>query len=114
MLQTFSVDPDNYRFGNWYGWYGSNPAELKPGFVQIAAGWADPQWGQPDGSSLLVTVIVPVWTWLAMGLPLPAFAIARRLKIRGRRLRGLCLTCGYDLRASPTRCPECGTEVPTS
>jgi hypothetical protein len=63
--------------------------------------------------------------WMAYGVPaasvislgtLPAaWAVAR---IRARRLqqrriaRGLCQECGYDVRATPNRCPECGAAPP--
>lgn len=48
---------------------------------------------------------VPYW------LPLLLSAIAPILWYRRRHRypRGACQQCGYDLRASPDRCPECGT-----
>ena len=62
-------------------------------------------------------VALPHWFLAALCLPLPLYRFGPRLRnrLRGRRraARGLCPACGYDLRATPDRCPECGT-APTA
>jgi hypothetical protein len=53
---------------------------------------------------------VPLWAPTALFLlPGASWLIAfRRRRARYRVARGLCGGCGYDLRATPGRCPECG------
>jgi hypothetical protein len=51
---------------------------------------------------------VPHWFVALMSLPAPLlYARAWRRRRRVKR-EGLCPACGYDLRATPDRCPECG------
>jgi hypothetical protein len=43
---------------------------------------------------------------------LPLLWRRRRSKLARRLRTGQCLSCGYDIRATPERCPECGAAAP--
>ena len=62
----------------------------------------------PEGRGPTVAVMAPMWLFAA------PFAVPPMLWLRARRRSkgpGQCPACGYDLRASPDRCPECGKVV---
>jgi hypothetical protein len=72
-------------------------------------GWAD---GRPSRTfwiaalSFSYAYVIPI-----LAIP-PALWLRRKIKHRrGESGTEMCRVCGYDLRATPERCPECGTAI---
>ena len=56
-------------------------------------------------------LIVPYWPIILVMSSVSLIFVSREVtdaRSRRRAMRGLCRACGYDLRASEHRCPECG------
>ena len=79
-------------------WSPEGPAKPEPGQAMTAYGVS-----APVRLLLLVLATMPLG-WLA-------HTARRRARHRRRVTSGLCVRCGYDLRASPERCPECGAQA---
>jgi hypothetical protein len=54
-------------------------------------------------------IFIRHWIVLAPLAVAPAVWLVRRRLGNRRKCAGCCRNCGYDLRATPDRCPECGT-----
>jgi len=59
-------------------------------------------------------ISVPFWMIVCLFLTGPLLLFSRasqRVRYQYRKRNNLCLHCGYDLRASKDRCPECGKPI---
>ena len=109
------------RLLDWYRTEGGGHHDMLPGLptweppevlgVCYKAGtftYANPRPGLPiSGSYHWLRIYHP--HALALLAVLPAVRLLQAAKARRRAAAGLCARCGYDLRATPGRCPECGT-----
>jgi len=116
------VFPHHFMLTSRSGWNGMRP-NMTVGLDQYpaVAKYLEPraisihtaQWAFGEGHALAI----PFWLPLLFALVLPIWAGLQRLRQhrrQRRRARGLCAQCGYDLRATSGRCPECGTNTGAS
>ncbi len=96
---TFKSGSETLRFGEdgkrweFIGYFGMNTKWL------------------PWYSSATRRVFIPLWLPILILSGLLFWSLLPALRRRKRKKLGLCVKCGYDLRGSKERCPECGITI---
>ena len=135
VILNLTVDPDgseaagvsvNEMLGEWDGvlqWDYSDEDKPYDAAWLYERPWQHPLWNRshhvwlgfhseaatpPPRAGFDRYIYFPDWFLAALCGVLPARAWRRWRAERRTRMSGRCLCCGYDLRATPGRCPECG------
>jgi hypothetical protein len=91
---------------------------LSPPYMMPAGGWwvrrgfSHSHFGAPQTPTIYneqSQFAAPHWALVAAAGLLPAAYAVHRWRARRMGRPGVCAKCGYDLRATPDKCPECGT-----
>jgi hypothetical protein len=96
-------DRDGWLFGTW-----SDNDSVEDFFGKRPKHWLPVRVLRNDNS---VAVRLADWFVVAVSGCFAAWRI-RRWRFPKRYGAGCCAVCGYDLRATPDRCPECGAVPP--
>jgi len=87
---------------------GLYPADSWAGRAGFRAEHSRTYFGAAAFTDETFSLAFPLWVVVVAGAALPAARVMRRRAARRRARAGQCPGCGYDLRATPERCPECG------
>jgi hypothetical protein len=86
--------------------------EIYSGTMDMSGGWETMTFNSGTGWNFHA-IVVPFRFLAAPCMVLPFAWVVMRVRRRAKTGAGHCLHCGYDLRASQDRCPECGTATKT-
>jgi hypothetical protein len=137
LAVSASSNPPPEAWQKWMYWHGRNVGDTGPtdwAFVPAFSGinwWQNAgfdafdlqlkprynafalhDWLQPRWSGRARSIALPYWAIAVAFCILPGIVLLRFIRHTHRSRVGRCPSCGYDLRATPDRCPECGTIRP--
>jgi hypothetical protein len=114
-FQYRRLDGHPYGSAEWshgpWRWLGIHAGEGKWGAL-LPTDQAVEANSYTDGDVSASWLTLPCWLLAMAAGVLPVRRGIIWWRARRRRLSGRCVKCGYDLRATPERCPECGAVVP--
>lgn len=105
--------PPHVSVGDWSGGSHQLFSFYCANYGTVTTIWLTPHRYREEGTAIWLVgwYYLPAAGFLAL-LPV-AWALVNRKRFRRRQhVAGTCDHCGYDLRASADRCPECGRAIP--